>query len=293
VQLRSRHRWVRVGRIAAVLSSLAFASPACQHYIPKKQSEVAQGRYYSSGNPEYDEFFLSVYHLQVGLKDGPDSVARAKTALGERLGLDKDAGLQALRAALAERLSALSSRGVTLKLERDVGGRSKLATTGSPSPQDAEFTEALAQTVDAVSLVRTKVGDWTRDLDRLPTRGLELEQNVDATFRLSGFGKNDEVRENLADAQKVMALMRPLLKDVDTQSMELSDVVNGVLGASAAPPPPPEPEPAAEPEPPKPTRRASPPRRAAPPPAPPPKEADAPKPPPKPAAGPAKPDFEP
>jgi len=274
---------------------LGLALPACQRYLPSSPSDVAQGRYYSSGKPEYDELFLAVYRLQVGLKDGPDALVRVESSLKSELKLGADAELPALRVALNERTNALQGRGVSLRLERDVGGRTKLASGGGDPGSDAGLVRAFGEAIDVTSEIRSNVGGWQRELDRLPPRAVELEQGVDAAFRLDSFGKAGEVRENLADAQKVMGLLRPILKDIDSKSAELFEVVTGVLRTTSAPPPP-EPAADAEPEPAKPRSRGAAPRRshAAPAPrAPSPPPDDAPPPPPKPAPGPAKPDFEP
>jgi len=294
VRLRSATR-VWALSVAAVCA-LGHALPACQHYLPNAPSHVAQGQYYSSGKPEYDEFFLALYRLQVGLKDGPDALTRVRGSLATQLKLGADAELPALRVALNERTNALQARGVSLRLERDVGGRTKLASSGNDAGSDAGLVRALGEAIDVTSELRNNVGGWERELDRLPPRAVELERTLDAAFRLESFGKAGEVRENLADAQKVMGLLRPISKDLDTQSGEFFEVVTGTLRATTAPPPPPEPAPEAAPEPAKPRSKGPAPRRSpspAPPRAPSPPPDDAPPPPPKPAPGPAKPDFEP
>jgi hypothetical protein len=232
------------------------------------------------------------------LKEGPEALARVRSALESELGLKKDAGTAELRSTLTDRTRTVSSHGVTLALERDVGGRTRLGAKGQSIGEDRALVDVLGQAVDTVGELRGSVADYQRDLDRLPVRALELERNVNEAFRLEGFGKAGEVRENLADARKVLDLLRPMLKSLDRDSAVLFDVLTSVLGVSAPEPPPPpsEPDPpqAEEPEPPKPrprpARRTPPASRATPKPPPP---AAAPASPPKPAPGPAKPDFEP
>lgn len=269
-------------------------------YLYREGTDVGQGRYYSSGKPDYDEFFLRVYRLQVELKDGPDQVEQLTADLGEKLGLPKGAAPPDLRAKLSERVRSFGAHGITLRLERDVGGGMQLKQGGTATGADAELLTTLGKAVTAIDSVRDRIGSWQRDLDQLPARGIELDRGVDEVFRLEGRGKRGEVHDNLADSQKVMGLMRSLLKDADTRSEQLSEAVIGVLGASAPPPPPPPPDPEADAEPEsKPRPRATPPRRAAPSPrpAPAPKApsggGDAPAPAPKPVQGTAKPDFEP
>jgi hypothetical protein len=288
---------MRVTFAALVLGGL-LSLGGCRSFFFPEASEVAQGRYYSSGSPDYDEFFLKVYRLQVELKDGPEKVERLTADLGQKLGLSANASPPDLRAALTERMKALASHGVVLRLERDVGGGMQLKQSGRVKDADAPLLSTLGQAVTTLDAVRDRIGAWQRDLDQLPPEGIELDRGVDETFRLEGRGKRSEVHENLADAQKVMGLMRSLVKDADARSAQLSEAVIGVLGASAAPPPPPpDPEPEAEPEAKPRPRAAPPPRRSAPAPrpAPGPKAGggEAPPPPPKPVQGTAKPDFEP
>lgn len=281
------------------LGALALAGVlslgGCKSFFFPEATDVAQGRYYSSGKPDYDEFFLRVYRLQVELKEGPDKVERLTGELGVKLGLAKGAAPADLRSALSEKVKALASKGITLRLERDVGGGMQLKQSGSAKDVDAELLVTLGEAVTAIDAVRDGIPRWQRDLDTLPPRGIELDRGVDEVFHLEGRGKRGEVHENLADAQKVMGLMRSIVKDADVRSAELSEAVIGVLGASAAPPPPP-PEPNPEPEaerPEKPRPRAAPPRRAAPAPAPRPAPKSGGDAAPKPVQGTAKPDFEP
>jgi hypothetical protein len=270
----------------------------CGTFLFPEATDVAQGRYYSSGNPDYDEFFLRVYRLQVELKERPGDVEVLAADLSAKLGLAAGATPADLRAALAEKTRSFGSKGIHLRLERDVGGGMQLKHGGTASGADAALLATLGRAVTAIDAVRDRIGPWQRDLDTLPPRGIELDRGVDEVFRLEGRGKRGTVHDNLADAQKVMGLMRSLLKDADARSEQLSESVLGVLGASTPPPsPPPEPEPETEPDQ-KPRPRAASPRRdgprAAPRQAPKPASGgDAPPPAPKPVQGTAKPDFEP
>jgi hypothetical protein len=273
-----------------------LALGGCRSFFFPEASEVAQGRYYSSGSPDYDEFFLRVYRLQVELKDGPDKVERLTKELAVRLGLSPEVAPPDLRAALTEKVRSFANHGISLRLERDVGGGMQLKQSGTAKGADAALLATLGQAVTAIDAVRDGITRWQRELDTLPPRGIELDRGVDQAFHLEGRGKRSEVHENLADAQKVMGLMRSIVKDADARSAQLSEAVIGVLGASAAPPPPPppEPEPAAEPAE-KARPRAAAPRRPAPGPRPASRSGgdEAPPPAPKPVQGTAKPDFEP
>ena len=52
-------------------AALAFTAPGCAAIFGSGPSEVAQGRYYSVGNAEFDSFFVSVYQQQLAMARAP------------------------------------------------------------------------------------------------------------------------------------------------------------------------------------------------------------------------------
>ncbi len=277
---------------AATLVAFSLAAfPGCRSYFYPEPTHVAQGRYYAAGAPDYDEFFLELYRTQVALKEAPDELLAGRRALEEGLGLTAGASKDALESGLRARASSLAAKGIVLSIQRDSTGKSSLSRRGKPSADDdVKLVATLTDLVATIGALRERVPGFAKDLDTLPVRGVALERNVNDVFRTKGVGKRGEVRDNLADAQKVMGLMRPLLKDVDARSAELFSILTDVLRPAPPPPPAPEPEAAEPPQlrPHAPRARPRSPKPAAARPASPPPAAPSPKP-----AGPAKPDFEP
>jgi hypothetical protein len=268
----------------------------CAGYGPPAPTSVARGEYFATGNPDYDEFFVRLFRLQIELGRAPDSLAQTRATLSRRLGLAEKADPESVRSALNERASELRAHGLVVRVEKGgADGAVALAVTGDKNPTDAELLTALEQALGAVSALRISLPAWRKELELLPARGVALESGIEAAFVGTGRGTRNEVRENLADAQKIMGLMGTRLKELDATSAELTDAfVAAFPEATPAPPPAPEPaqaEPAPKPKSKQRSRGAG--RGASTKPAPKPAEArDEPKPA-KPTPGPAKPDFEP
>jgi hypothetical protein len=92
---RTRHP-----RFAVWSLCLALLAPsACMLYARGGPTAVAQGRYYSTGNPEYDEFFIDLHRMQVELNDAPERTAAPRKALADKLevGLDTEVLKEALK----------------------------------------------------------------------------------------------------------------------------------------------------------------------------------------------------
>jgi hypothetical protein len=269
----------------ALAASLAVAGCGLTQRGP---SEVAQGRYFSTGNPNYDEFFVRLHRMQVELKAAPETLAGVRGELARNLALDANADDQALRRALKTKAGEVSARGATLAVERgrEPRARVRLAVMGTPASTDRELVKTLGDSLGRVGEIRERLGTWEKELEWLPPAGVALDGSVEAAFVGQSRGTRDDVHQNLVDAQKVVALMAERTKQIDAASAELEGVFVGALGENRSDTPPapePEPEPAARP------RRSA--RRAEPPPAPAADETPAPAP--KPKQGTAKPDFEP
>ena len=267
-------------------SSLALAIllglyPACHALGPEEPSVVAQGRYFSTGHPSYDEIFVRLHRMQVDLEQAPDAVTSTRREIAQSLDLAPEADATAIGAALGERVSEAGSRGVEIRATRGAGPDSDPSVVGKGPLTDAD--KALVAVL-GTAFVRLRGLDddaerWENELEWLPSAGVELDASVDAAFVGRSRGHRDEVRQNLADAQKLVALMRERVAGVDRERTELLNAMAAPLAETAAPPPePPAPKPAAR----APARRAP----AARPDTPAPEK-------PRPKQGPARPDFEP
>ena len=265
-----------------VVVLLALARPACLPYGQPEPSSVAQGRYFATGEPDYDEFFVQLYRLQVDLQNTPDALAAERARLATALGLPPDTDATRFRGKLVDHVNALRARGVRFQYARE-NQNAVLRVSGTSAGGDAEFGGTLAGAVETVTTARRKSPGWHERLHGLPARGVTLENGIEAAFVGHSRGTRSDVRRNLTDAQQLLVLMAPRLTRIDEQTTELYDALEAAL-REAPPPPPPEPEPEAKPK----ANGAKPKPRA-----PKPDDGEAAPPPPPPKQGTAKPDFEP
>ncbi len=275
--------------IARTALALSLASAVgCRLLGPQGPSDVAQGRYFSTGNPNYDEFFVRLHRMQVELKAAPETLTQIRQDLAKNLALEPAAGTPELRSALGAKAGEMSGRGTSLAVDhgREPGERLRLSVAGTPAEADRPLVKTLEEALLRLGEIRERSGSWQKELEWLPPAGVELDGSVEAAFVGQSRGTRDDVHQNLADAQKVVALMAERKKQVDTSSAELEDLFVGALGAKRTEPAP---APAAPPAP-RPRPRPAPaahPAAATPPPS------DEPAPAAKPKQGTARPDFEP
>jgi hypothetical protein len=247
---------------------------------PQGPSAVAQGRYFSTGNANYDEFFVRLYRMQVELKTAPETLASLRQAIARGVELPPTADTQALRAALTTRASEMGGRGATLAVDqgREPGARPRLKVIGSPAEKDRPLVKALEDGLARLGELRDRSGMWRKELEWLPPTGVALDGSVEAAFVGRSKGTRDDVHHNLADAQKVVALMSTRVREIDQHGDEIEELLVSAFGETKAEPPPAEPRKSRP-------RPASSPRPAA--------ASEEPAPAPKPKQGTARPDFEP
>ena len=131
--------------ILVLLLSLAGAV-GCRLLSPAEPSAVAQGRYFSTGNPNYDEFFVRLHRMQVELKTAPETLAMRP---GRARARTRARGSPRMRRPFARRSPRkrveMSGRGTTLALDRGrEPGRSRAPRrdrnarrSGPPAREDA------------------------------------------------------------------------------------------------------------------------------------------------------------
>jgi hypothetical protein len=257
----------------------AVAAPACLPYGQPEPSSVAQGRYFATGHPDYDEFFVQLYRLQVDLETTPEKLAAERQRLAAAVGLARDADAETFRSKLVEHVNGLRARGVRFHYAREHEA-AVLRVHGAAPGVDSDFGQALASAVRTATSARRKSPAWHERHDQLPPRGVALERQVEAAFFGESRGTRSDVRQNLTDAQQLLVLMGARLTRIDEQTNELYDALEAALREAPPPPPPEEPETKPPPSTPRPKARA-------------PKPADGDATPPPPKQGTAKPDFEP
>jgi hypothetical protein len=279
----------------ALVLALA-ALPACQTLLPSGPTNVAQGRYYSTGEPEYDDFFLRVYRLQLKLKDAPTRIGEPRQKVADSLEVGPDP--EDLRVALAKRAKDLQNRGIRFTVARPESPDKPptLLVTGNPTGKDFELRGLLEAALKSAGELKLDVLGWTKELDELSARQTTLDGNVPEAFASRSEGQRTDVKNNLSDAQKIITLLGERTRDLDHATSDFLKAVTSALGetqvdtkaestadATSEPEKKEKPAKPAKPTPSKPAPKG----KASAKPAPAPKPAPAQKPTPKPAAAPA------
>ena len=266
---------------------------------PPGPSAVAQGKYFSTGNPDYDEFFVRLHRMQIDIGAAPDTLAKIRGGLARELELAPASATDAVRAALTTKAAAVGARGAKLEVAQNRESKSgpRLVVSGTPAEADRAFVKVLEEALERLGELRERSPAWQRELEWLPPAGIALDGGIEAAFVSESRGTRDDVHQNLADAQKLVTLMTTRKREIDASSAELEEMFVKALGEKRNEPPPPpaaDAEPAAKPKPKaRPTHRkpaAGGPAQAASKPAP---ASEATEPAPKPKQGSARPDFEP
>lgn len=282
--------------LGAVLALTALAvTPACSLFMSQGPTPVAQGKYYGSGNPEYDEFFLELYRTQVSMAAAPERMTAARTNLAKGLGLSGELPRDAILEHVSTRALDLARSGqiMRLKLQPADGSKPPTAVLLTRPVTRSDAVRSLAEPIEGTSnelyTLQTELEKTSAHLEQLTTRLDDLKGRSDTTFVRDGIAKVNEVERNLEDAGKVLAYMR---EQAATHLEETRALLDGLVrvtdtsqGAFDRPEaePDPSPERLAQPEKPatkapkaarKPARSPSPPKRSA-------KPAPAPKPAPK------------
>jgi len=227
MSVMSKHARVVAALCAAVVAS-GGAIACCSPFVSSSQSTVARGKYYPSGDPYYDEFFVDLYLLQVRMAEAPKTPERARLALVQLLRLEPQASPAAIEQRLREEALKLSRAGVHLRLDQSsVGDRPDTAVTVIRSnarpkedPAAALLTGVEASSTNLLRSVLTMKQE-TEALGRLDVMTIRLDAGVDQAFAQAPFGKLSEVKKNLADAHKLLPLMRARAEEVRKSSEQL------------------------------------------------------------------------
>jgi hypothetical protein len=228
----------------ATCSLCTSALPGCATFGANKPSIVAQGKYYSSGEAHYDEFFISLYWMQVAMADAPRVPENERLALARALSLPNDAETAAIAQRLREEAQKLAHAGVHLRLDQnpapDKFAQASVTLRSSALPKDDPSAALLSQVEQSGTNLLRSIDDMTQgeeNLGKLEPQAATLIAGADAAFADTHFGKLGEVKKNLADARQLIPLMHTRASDVRHASeallLELSKAVNtddGSLG---------------------------------------------------------------
>jgi len=212
-----------------VLSLFALAPAACQAILPTGPSNVAQGRYYGTSEPEYDDFFLRLYRLQVALKDAPKRIGEPRQQVADTLGVGADP--EEIRTALAKRVSELQNRGIRYTVAHtDETHPPTLIVTGNPTGKDFELKGHLEGGLKSAGELKIDITAWQKELDELSPKESTLETNVNETFASRSEGERSEITRNLSDGQKIITLLVERTRDLDHATTDFLNALGAALG---------------------------------------------------------------
>jgi hypothetical protein len=235
-------------RTLVALSCGLSSLPACSLLAARSQSTVAQGKYYAAGQPHYDEFFVGLFLLQVQMDQAPHGPELERLNLAHALGLTPQAANGEVEQRLHEEALKLSRSGLRMRLDQNPSSEKPDAASAalktSGRPKDHETTTFLAQIETSATALLRSTGELKQANDALD--GLELaagglDASVDKDFASAPASKLAEVKKNLADAHKLIALMKTRANQVHAESEQLLATVaravntdDGSLGAPGA-----------------------------------------------------------
>ncbi len=200
-------------RGALLLLAAAAVVTGCTMLGTQGPSNVALGKAYAPGAPQYDRFFTALYQVQLTMGQAPDH----ERALRERLAKVAEAGPGAkeeeLGPLLQKRAERLAKHGVTLKvtvskLDQGTDASARLSTNGgATTPADTELVATLDKAVSDAARLLTDMRGANPVLEKLKSEAPPLEPEIDDVFRKEGRTKRADVRKNLKDAEQLIPLM--------------------------------------------------------------------------------------
>lgn len=199
------------GRILLLLTLLLAGCALIKSTGP---TLVAQGKYYGSGHPDYDEFFLELYRTQVAMAAAPTRLDAARGGLTGDLGLAHDLPTDAIIEHVRAHATELAREGRLMKLvlSRAVTERPRTAVLlVRPTTRDdavRNLAEPLERASNSLLLLEGDLETTEARFAVLEKRLQTLIPRAKEDFARDGIVKVDEVERNLADAARVLAYMR-------------------------------------------------------------------------------------
>jgi hypothetical protein len=235
---------IRAGMLAAAVRAATLAAgalfacslaalPACSMFTAHNQSTVAQGKYFAAGEPHYDEFFVGLFLLQLQMEQAPHLPELQRLNLAHAIGLTPRASSAEVGQRLNEEALKLRRTGLRMRLDQypasEKPDSANAAVRTSERPNDRKTAAFVAQIETSATTLLRSIGELKQADDALD--GLELaagglDASVDKDFAAAAPGKQDEVKKNLADAHKLIALMKVRAGEVRGESEELLSTVS-------------------------------------------------------------------
>jgi hypothetical protein len=235
-----------------LLACALLAQPLGCGLRPQGPSDVAQGRYFAAGNPEFDTFFLAVHRLGIELGNAPAEAADARHQLTSALVLGDAAANPELAEKLNLVLNGLGEHGLRVRLDMRLPAppdpdHSMALLTSAPEPegQDRATVEQLQAALTRLLRASARARASSNELLRLRANIPSLDAKLDATFAEQGRSKRSLVAKNLQDADRVLVLMQARVDEVALPVENLRAEIERVRPAPAAlaeTPPAPKPE---------------------------------------------------
>lgn len=199
---------------------LSAATPSCAVLNPSRESAVAQGKYFASGEPHFDQFFIGLYLLQLQMGEARRVPLEEKQRLARALGLSDSASdtdiLQRLRAQALDWANA----GTRVRLDLDAPEQpgTTIAVLRSNAHPSADREAPLIKTVEtSATALLASIAEMKRAaeaLARLAQDRAALASRVEVAFEGSSYAKQRDVKRNLADAERLIELMSARASEV-------------------------------------------------------------------------------
>ncbi len=233
---------------ASLLACSLSALPSCAAFAARNQSTVAQGKYYDAGDAHYAEFFVGLYLLQIEMEEAPRVPDLERLNLAHALGLTPQATTADVGQRLHEEALKQNRAGLRMRLDQSPSSAKPAAASAavrtSERPKESGTVALLNQVETSASSLLRSIGNMKEAdtaLDSLELAGGGLDASVDKDFANAPVAKLKEVKKNLEDAHKLIALMKTRSAQVHTESDELLSAVakavntdDGSLGTAAS-----------------------------------------------------------
>lgn len=232
------------------LAAIATTTPGCL-FGSGGPSAVGQGKQYKTGDPTFDEYFQSLYDLQIELGKAPNDEKEIRRELAKQLKGDPDASATLLSKRAEKRAKELAEAGTGLKVEVSGLGEGDVSAEVSSAGADLDgegkdFVNAVKAAIVSEGKLHNRMKKAGRIIEKLSGMTAALEQQVDTSFRKS-VSQKGEVRKNLVDAKKLLPIMQARADEVagsaETAVKKLAEALNTDDGSFDKPPPPPPPPP--------------------------------------------------
>lgn len=230
---------------ASVFAFTLFAGAAtlaCARGGNSRPTEVAQGKSFRSGSPDYDRFFDATHALQVKVGAASDELADARQHLTEAVKVARTTSSPSLAEAIKTELERLNRRGTHVRVDfvtpqpvEPSGTRVVLTATSKARGSDVNLLRQLESSVTRLLRLEAQLRIARRELDVLCASAFRLEGALEASFADSS--QRALVADNLRDAERAITLMLGRAEDVQTPTADLLGRLAVAMGSGWKPAP--------------------------------------------------------